>query len=345
MRIALVFNQPAPSHYYDKGEELAVTSVMDSVKAVEESLVARGHTVERLGLTPPWEQVPPALRQLDADAVFNLFEGFEGRSDTEWMVARELEGLGLPFTGASSQALALCLNKAQAKECLLRRGVATARFQLLDTATAKQFALPFPVIVKPMKEDASHGLTSRSVVYDAQALAAQVAYVEREYGAPVLVEQFLPGREFTVSILSRGDGQSPRIFPPSEMQYAADMPGPPILTYGAKWSPQDPAYKATTLVCPAQLPQDLVRQINTVALAGYQAVGAPDYARVDLRGDAQGVLHILEINPNPDLWPEAGMGLQTKADGVDYGELVQMIVDLALERRSVDGRAVASHAA
>jgi D-alanine-D-alanine ligase len=349
MRIALVYNEPAPSHYYAKGEELAVTSVMDSVKTVEESLIARGHTVDRLGLKPPWEQVVSTLQQMEADLVFNLFEGFEGRSETEWMVAKELEALGLPFTGASSQVLALCLDKAQAKECLLSRGVATARYQLLDSAGVGQFSMPFPVIVKPMKEDASHGLTSRSVVYDTQALAEQVAYVEQEYGKPVLVEQFLPGREFTVSIVG---GRHPRIFPPSEMQYAPNMPGPPILSYAAKWSPKDPAYEATTLVCPAQLPQELVERINDVSLAGYQAVGSPAYARVDLRADAAGTLHILEINPNPDIWPEAGMGLQTKAVGVEYGELVQIIVDLALveavnprEERSTDERTAASHAA
>ena len=342
MHIALVYNEPAPSHYYAKGEALAVTSVMDSVKAVEESLIARGHTVDRLGLKPPWELVVSTLQQVEADLVFNLFEGFEGRSETEWMLAHELETLGLAFTGASSQALALCLDKAKAKECLLRHGVATARYQLLDTAGLGEFSLPFPVIVKPMKEDASHGLTSRSVVYDIQALAQQVGYVEQEYGTPVLVEQFLPGREFTVSIVG---GRRPRIFPPSEMQYAPDMPGPPILSYAAKWSPQDPAYQATTLVCPAQLPEELVQRINAVALAGYQAVGSPAYARVDLRADAEDTLHILEVNPNPDLWPDAGMGLQTKAAGVDYGELVQIIVDLALEERSADERAVAPHAA
>jgi D-alanine-D-alanine ligase len=238
--------------------------------------------------------------------------------------------------------LALCLDKAQAKERMAQWGVATARYQLLGASSLEMFNLPFPVIVKPAKEDASHGLTGASVVYDLPSLAAQVRYVEAEYGAPVLVEQFLPGREFTVSILG---GRHPRVFPPSEMQYAPDMPGPPILTYAAKWSPQDPAYQATTLVCPAQLPEDLVEQITQVALAGYRAVGCPAYARVDMRGDAQGVLHILEINPNPDLWPEAGMGLQAKAAGVDYGELVQLIVDLALEEVSADERAAASYAA
>lgn len=342
MRITLVYNEPAPSHYYAKGEDLAVTSVMDSVKAVEASLTARGHTVDRLGLKPPWEQVVAALRQVEADLVFNLFEGFDGRSETEWMLVRELEALELTFTGASSEALALCLNKAHAKERLAREGVATAQYQLLDSGIVAGFNLPFPVIVKPVKEDASHGLTSRSVVYDAQALAEQVRYVEAEYGAPVLVEQFLPGREFTVSILG---GRHPRVFPPSEMQYAPDMPGPAILSYAAKWSPNDPAYQATALVCGAELPEDLVREICEVALAGYRAVVSPAYARVDLRGDAQGTLHVLEINPNPDLWPDAGMGLQTKADGVDYGDLVQMIVDLALEEKRADERTPASHAA
>jgi len=342
MRITIVYNQPAPSRYDEVGESLAITSVLDSVKSVEEALKARGHSVSRLGLTPPWEAVASALGAIDAGVVFNLFEGFDGRSETEWMLARELEALGRPYTGGSSATLELCLNKAQAKERFLALGIPTAKYQLLENQRLDEFVLPFPVIVKAAREDASHGLNQDSVVYNREALARQVEYIQEQYGPPVLVEQFLPGREFTVSIVG---GAQPRMFPPSELRYASEWHGPPIMTYAAKWWPDDPAYKATTISWTDHIPNALARQIEEVALAGYRAVGSPPYARVDLRADAQERLHILEINPNPDLWPEAGLASQTKTGGLEYVDLIETIVKLALNVEHAGERPASTHAA
>jgi D-alanine-D-alanine ligase len=326
MRIALVYNEPLPSRYQAQGEELAVASVMDSVRAIEGVLTAAGHTVTLLGLQPPIFRVKAALARLEVDLIFNLFEGFDGRPETEWQVAGEVQCLGCPCTGALARTLALCLNKARTKQLLSARGIPTPPFQLLYSDNLGEFSQDFPVIVKPLQEDASHGLTAQSVVHDPGALARQVCYVEEKYGTPTLVERFLPGREFSVSVLGN---QSPRLLPVSELAYSENMPGPRIISYVAKWLPQDPAYQAITLICPAQVPEELAREIKDLALAAHRAVGAPPYARVDLRSDDQGRLFVLEVNPNPDLGPEAGMALQAQAAGLDYSNLILTIVDLA----------------
>ncbi len=326
MRIALVYNEPLPSRYQAQGEELAVASVMDSVRAIEGVLTAAGHTVTLLGLQPPLSRVKAALARLEADLIFNLFEGFDGRPDTEWQVAEDVQSLGCPCTGASARTLALCLNKARTKQLLSARGIPTPPFQLLYSNNLGEFSQDFPVIVKPLQEDASHGLTAQSVVHDPCALARQVCYVEERYGSPTLVEQFLPGREFSVSLLG---GQAPRLLSLSELAYSEEMPGPRIMSYVAKWLPQDPAYQAIKLICPAQVPEELAQEIKDLALAAHRAVGAPPYTRVDFRSDDQGRLFVLEVNPNPDLGPEAGMGLQAQAAGLDYSQLILTIVDLA----------------
>ncbi len=335
MRIALVYNEPLPSRYQAQGEELAVASVMDSVRAIEGVLTAAGHTVTLLGLQPPLSRVKAALARLKADLIFNLFEGFGGRPETELQIAEEVQSLGFPCTGASARTLALCLNKARTKQLLSARGIPTPPFQLLYSGNLGEFSLHFPVIVKPLQEDASHGLTAQSVVHDPCALARQVCYVEERYSSPTLVEEFLPGREFSVSVLG---GQAPRLLSLSELAYSENMPGPKIVSYAAKWLPQDPAYQAITLVCPAQVPEELAQEIKDLALAAHRAVGAPPYARVDLRSDDQGRLFVLEVNPNPDLGPEAGMGLQACAAGLDYAHLILTIMDLAAGGR--DGSTV-----
>ena len=330
MRIALVYNEPLPSRYHTLGEDIAVASVLESVTAVEGALQAKGHVVERLGLQPPVSSAIKSLESLEAELVFNLFEGFDGRPQTEWVVAGALSLRGRPFTGAGPLTLALCLNKAWAKELLAAHGIPTAPFQLLHPGNLAEFALGFPVIVKPLQEDGSHGLSAASVVHHLQALANQVRSVTDWYGSPALVETFLPGREFNAAVLG---SRSPRLLPVSEMVYSKDMPYPRILTYQAKWHYQTLDFQASTATCPAPVSEAMRQEIGQKALAAHRALGAPPYARVDLRADSQGKLHVLEVNPNPDLSLETGIALQAIAAGMKYEELIQEIMDLALEEQ------------
>jgi D-alanine-D-alanine ligase len=328
MRIALLHNEPLPSSYDSYGEGVAVSSVMESVSAVAEVLRSVGHQVTVQALRPPLADAIAGVRNLKADLVFNLFEGFEGCPEMESQLVRELELAGIAFTGGSATVLARCLDKGTTKDVLEKQGIATAEYQLLDSANIEDLRVPLPAIVKPLREDASHGLGSQSVVLDRSAVKRQVRSVEQRFGGPALVEAFLPGREFNVSILG---GPTPQTLPISEIVYSPAVPGPAILTYEAKWSPQHPAYGASLPQCPARLSGDLQREIEQLARDAYRAVGSPPYARVDLRCDRAGRPNVLEVNPNPDLSPAAGLALQAAAAGWSYGRLIERIVALAIE--------------
>ena len=326
MRIALLYNQPVPSRYHSLGEGAAVCGVMEAVRAVQDALCSGGHAVSRHGLVPPVSCALSVLEGLDADLVFNLFEGFDGQPETEWMLARELESRGLPFTGASSGVLARCQDKGQTKALLSSLGIPTPQYQLLCSQDLPHFNLGLPVIVKPAREDASHGLGPNSVVRDLPALQRQVRFLEGRYGPPVLVESFLEGREFNVAVLGSAE---PRALPVTEIVYAPEMPQPRILTFDAKWSPEHPAYRWSLPQCPARTSPRLRRTLEELALAAHRAVGAPAYARVDLRCDQQEHPYVLEVNPNPDLSPEAGLALQAQAAGISYREVIETIMGLA----------------
>lgn len=341
MHIALLYNEPTPSRYHALGEGIAVTSVRVAVDAIKGALESRRHTVELMGLRPPMSSTVAALKRIKADVVFNLFEGFAGKPETEWQLALALETTGLAFTGAHASTLALCLDKARAKQALAALGIPTPPFQLLHSGSSERFSLEFPVIVKPLHEDGSHGMNSHSVAYDLGPLVEQVSWVESRYGGPVLVERFLPGREFNASILG---GQAPRVLPPTEIVYQRDMDGPHILTYTAKWLPEDPTYQGTVPVCPAPVRQSMCTRIKELALASHSAVGAPPYARVDFRTDERGRLYVIEVNPNPDLSPNTGMSIQAEAAGMEYGDLIQTILDMVNVEKHLDKRRSASYA-
>jgi D-alanine-D-alanine ligase len=297
------------------------------VRTIKEILDSAGHTVAVHGLVPPLSTAQSVLGQLQADLVFNLFEGFDGQPETEWMLARGLESRGFTFTGASSNVLALCQDKGKTKRLLVSRGLPTPDYQLLCSERLEDFHLSLPVIVKPTREDASHGLSCLSVVQNLNALEQQVISIQRQYGGPVLVESFIPGREFNIGVLG---GPAPRALPVSEIVYSPHLLAPRILTFAAKWSPEDPAYQSSLPQCPAQVAINLQRKLEQLALAAYVAVGSPPYARVDLRCDEQEQPYILEVNPNPDLSPEAGLALQARAAGLSYREVINTIVNLSV---------------
>jgi D-alanine-D-alanine ligase len=304
---------------------------MEAVKAVRRSLRALGHEFVEYPLTPPLESVRRTLSSIKkADVVFNLFEGFAGLPRTEAEVAGYLEALELPFTGSPASALLLALDKASAARELRRYGIRTADHQLLDCDNIAEFRLKFPCIVKPRADDASHGLSENSVVFDHGALVQEVkATVERYDGAPALVEEFLPGREFNVTILG---SIRPETLPLSEILYTLPEGLPKILTFAAKWEPQSAYFQNTNVKCPAQVTPDLAAELRMTALAAFKVIGCRGYARVDMRLDSEGRPVVMEVNANPDLSPDAGTFRQAKRSGLSYKAMVARIIEFAQEK-------------
>ena len=328
LKVAIIYNDPFTETHTGSGEEDAIVGVLEEVVAVKKALLDLGHGVEKVPLRPPLESVPGAMRNIQADVIFNLFEGFEDLPHSEPVVARMLEELGMRFTGNSSRTLALTLDKAGFKDVLNKAGVSTPAFQVMTPATVKSFSLNFPCIVKPKDEDASHGLSPENVVWGMEQLAAQVGLISGRFRGYALVEEFLDGREFNSSIL--GNNQ-PEMVEISEITYTLPPGLPRILTFESKWFEDTEYYKGTGVCCPAEIGSELRDTISSIVLSSCKAAGCRGYARVDMRQAADGSINVLEVNANPDITPELGIARQAAARGMAYTELIQKIVDLALE--------------
>jgi D-alanine-D-alanine ligase len=334
-KIAIVYNQPEHSRYDTTGEMKAVVGVLDSVKAVNKALHELGYTVTRLPLALPMPEAETRLRHLNADIVFNLFEGFCGYPETEALVPETLSELGIPYTGCQGNIIKLALDKARLKQFLQEVGVPTAMGQILTPQTLDYFRLDFPCIVKPANEDASHGLTGDSVVNDLKALEKQVNLISASYGGRALVEKFLDGREYSATVMGKTEFF---VLPVSEMVYSLPPGVSRILTFEAKWEPDSLYFKGTNTICPAQIDAEEREKIAKTALTVFKLTGCRGYARVDMRADSQGVINVLEVNPNPDISPGTGVARQSTAAGMTYTEFIGKIIQLALENESDDNQ-------
>lgn len=328
-RVAILYNDPIPGRYGTLGEAKAVLGVLDEVQAVRQSFEELGYTTVLAPVRPPLEGVKEQLEALDVDLVFNLFEGFDGHPETEAAVADMLSEVGLIFTGCSSKALALALDKGKTKALLKKAGIETPNYQILNPQTLSLFNLSFPCIIKPAAEDASHGISEESVVNDQKSLEKQVTKVSQLYGGRALVEEYVDGREFNALVLC---GSEPKVFPVSEIVYSLPPGKPKILTYSAKWEPESIYYQSSEAICPAQV-EDVIREriVDTVRRA-FMAVIGSGYGRVDMRLDKDGCPKVMEVNPNPDISPDAGITLQIQAAGLTYTQFIERVATLAFER-------------
>jgi len=328
LRVAIIYNDPPGEITIPNGEEEAITGVLEEVVAVKKALISRGHEVEKVPLRPPLEGVPHMLRNIEANVIFNLFEGFEDQPHSEPVVARMMEDMGLSFTGNPSSVLDLTLDKAAFKNVLRDAGIETPDFMVMTPANVRDFRLRFPCIVKPRDEDASHGLSPENVVSDMEQLKEQVVRISSRFRGSALVEEFIDGREFNASILGNSVHEMVEI---SEIVYTLPPGLPRILTFESKWYEETDYYLNTAVSCPAEIDGDLRERIAKTVLSSCRAAGCRGYARVDMRQDVDGSIKVLEVNANPDITPELGIARQAAARGMTYADLIQKIVDLALE--------------
>lgn len=325
--IAIVHNDPALSRYGAMGEGRAVLEVMDTVHAVHRVLEDLGHAVTRVALSPPLEAAKARLLQIQADVVFNLFEGFSGRPQTEAAIAYILAGMGRPYTGCPAMALAVALDKMRAKAVLEAGGVRTPAAQVLTPASVGSFGLRYPCIVKPCAEDASHGITADSVVHDSAGLARQVDRIGSVFGGRALVEEYIEGREFNATVMGMS---RPLVLPISEIRYSLPSHLPRILSFASKWDCDSIDFRGSRPCCPAELSAGELERINDAALLAFACMGCSGYARIDFRMDAAGILYVIEVNPNPDIAPDSGAARQARVAGMSYPEFIGQIVAFAV---------------
>jgi D-alanine-D-alanine ligase len=329
-RIAIVYNRPRPSRYDSTHELKAVLGVLPCVTAVHRALIELGHSVTIVPLSPPVELVRSTLHSLDVGLVFNLFEGFPGEPETEALVPEICSELGLPYTGCPASALKIALDKVECKKVLLKAGIPTPDFQVLNPQKMNIFRLKYPCIVKPVSEDASHGITAESVVNDFSSLEKRVKAISDSYGEQALVEEYIDGREFNTTIMGNSRFT---ILPVSEIVYSLPPEMPQILTFDAKWEPDSVYYKGTESVCPAEISRREQVAIHKTGLAAFRLIDGSGYVRVDMRMDKRGKLYVIEVNPNPDISFESGARRQAAAAGMKYTQFIDKIMKLAWEKK------------
>ncbi|MGD9648011.1 MAG: hypothetical protein AB7U73_20025 [Pirellulales bacterium] len=334
MRILILYNAPLlDTNHPDYAQE---AGVLESVAVVADALAARGHAIEQLALASDLE---PLLRLAQGparpDVVVNLCEGFAGRTELEPHTAALLDLLELPYTGSSAEALALARDKARTKYLLQGAGLPTPVFEIVELGRqasdkiVRQLAAG-PLFAKPAAEDASLGIGPDSVVTTEAALHARVADIHERYG-PALVERFVAGREFNLSLLALAELQ---VLPLAEVNFSrAKADGWGIVTYDAKWTPESSDWCGTPVTCPAAVDDALAQRLRDVSLAAFRLTGCRDYARVDLRVDAAGNPYILEVNANPDIAPTAGFARSLAAAGIAYADFCERLVTTAFARR------------
>ncbi len=327
LRIVIAYNEPNRDDP-DWLDVISEAGVLDEAEDVYKALSHLGYSPEYLPLTT-LDNCIAVSKMERPDAIFNLCEGLQGQASYEMYVAGLWELMGIPYTGNPPLTLGLAQDKVLSKKLFESRKIHTPAYQVFIDVP-KESHLTFPVIAKPSREDASLGITQDSVAVTFEKLRSIVESLLEKYQQPILVEEFINGREFNISIIGQ---DAPKVLAISEIDFSGlDENHVPITSYEAKWMKDHPIYKKTPPICPARLNEDLKIRLEDAAIRVYKVLGGRDYGRVDVRMDLEDRIFILEFNPNPDISLDAGFSRAVKAAGMQYADFIQYVVGQAMNR-------------
>jgi D-alanine-D-alanine ligase len=319
-----------------KGEEkdiLAEDAIVEEIGAVEEAVRSLGHQCFVMAVRDEIHSVIHWLQEICPDVAFNLCESVYGNTCWEMNVPALLDLFRIPYTGSPPLTLGLCQDKGKVKDILLSRGIPTPRYKIFDRGVHSIKGNLFPMIVKPLHEDGSLGISKESVVFNNEALTRQIQYVIEKYHQPALVEEFIQGRELNVGLMETNGKVG--VLPISEIDYSEFPEGiPKICGYEAKWVPESTEYQKSKPICPAPLEWVMQKRVEHIALKVFRLFGCRDYGRVDIRIDPEGKIYVLEVNPNPDISPQSGMTRAIKTQGMTYEDFIRGLLERALQRKS-----------
>lgn len=317
-------------------DEFAEWDTPETIGAVADALGALGKVVH----LEADDDFPAKLRAARPDIVFNIAEGMNG-PNREAHVPAICEFYGIPYSASDPFTLSLCLDKSRTKEALQAHRVRTADWVVVrsegDVVRAER-RLEFPVFAKPLHEGSSKGITERNYCPTAEDLRDVCAFLLERYHEPVLVEEYLPGDEFTCAVM--GNGRDAHVLPLIQMNFSVLPEGAlPIYGFEAKWAWDTPDHPLDLFDCPASVSTRLTRAIEKVTLDAYRAAGCRDWARIDVRLDAAGAPNVVEINPLPGILPKTEdnscFPKAARAAGMNYDQLIQRCLVLAAERTGV----------
>jgi D-alanine-D-alanine ligase len=345
MRVALLANiKPKENVTSPAGpfadDTFAEWDSLETVQAVCDALASDPNVECEIVEAVP-EIALPRLMVRKYDIVFNIAEGMRGAS-REAQFPAVLEMLGIPYTGSGPLTLAIALDKARTKEVLAHHGIPVARFTTSsDTDAVLAKLLPgaeFPIVVKPLSEGSSKGVKNSSFVTSDAELRAEIRRIASSYDQPAIIEEFLPGREFTVAVL--GNGKEARVLPIVEIQLSelpAEANG--IYSYEAKWIYDVRENPLDIFSCPADLTDELRQDITETVLKTYRVLDCRDWSRIDVRLDRNGKANIIEVNPLPGILPNpednSCFPKAARTAGMSYNETMLAVLKAGCKRYGI----------
>jgi len=332
VKIAVIFDSPHPewddAAFKREVEQKAEEAEYDVARA----LLANGHDVLMIGIG---DDVAPLLIKLAAfqpKLVFNGCEGFRKNARHEYAIAALLDMYGYRYTGSSPTALLVARNKSLTKKILAYHGIrvpAFAEFHEGDKLV-RPSELRFPLIVKPLLEDASIGIAQASVVEEDASLSQRVEFIHEKYHQAAIVEELVDGREVYVGLIGN---DAVEVLPLTEMTFGEPEIGEHrIATYKAKWDEEYRKKKKIKNVFAKGVSEELTRRIGEICTTAFHALWLQDYGRVDVRLAHDNEVYVLEVNPNPFIAAEHELAEAAAKSGLKYNAFIQRIVDEALAR-------------
>ncbi len=308
---------------------------------LEAAVRALDHVPTRVAVGGDVGAIVAALKSAEPAIVFNLAESFDGKSALESSVAGLLNLIDLRYTGSSSAALLMAGDKSLTKKVLSFHKILTPEFATVYRGALDHVGdLRFPLIVKPPQEDASVGVTTKSVVNDVRELFGTMDALQREFQSPVLVEEYVEGREFYVGVLGN---VTPEALPVIELDFSAfPADRPKIASWEAKWGEggtgdageSGAEFTGTRSVFPTDVSEELAERMQAVAIEAFNALRLRDYGRVDLRVTDKEEIYVIEVNPNCYLEKTAEFSRAAEKSGLSHDAVIARILELALARYS-----------
>ena len=306
------------------GTEVAEFDTQETIDALEQALISLGYEVIRIG------NIFNLVNYLNGtnrcDLVFNICEGMFGIA-REAQVPCLLDAYRIPYVFSEPDILNLTLDKGLTKLVLRQAGISTADFKVVSWISELEYlTIPFPLFVKPVAEGTSKGIDGFSLVRDQEQLSNSVNHLLKTYNQPVLVESFLPGREFTVGIL--GSGDETRALGTLEIHLNDQSPHP-FYSYSIKkeWE-KYASYRLAT--------DDVAIKCAEIAVHAWKIIKGKDGGRIDFRLDTDGHPNLIEINPLAGLNPVwSDLPILAKLSGITYNQMIAAIMNSALKRTSL----------
>ncbi|MDD5328107.1 MAG: ATP-grasp domain-containing protein [Phycisphaerae bacterium] len=291
-----------------------------------------GHSVSVLGCKDDIVIVVNTLKEKQPDLVFNLTEALDGNRCMDMNIAALLEMLGIPFTGSGPKGLMLCRDKGLCKQMLASHRIRIPGF--VSIAPHQKVRIPkslrYPLVVKPVFEDSSEGISNASIVNNETALMERVKFVHDGWSQPAIAEEYIEGRELYIGMIG---SKRLTILPIRECFFDSDSSeGPRLATYRVKWNA---GYREKWGIRfgYAKLDDATVKNIERTCKRVYRLLQIRDYGRIDIRLTPENKIVVLEVNPNADIAYGEEIAEAAEKAGISYEKLIDNIIHFALRRR------------